>query len=76
MGKCDETRARQSKSRRWAGLSRGFENERELGSTSDGSDEGAESDRKLESLGAMDFEWARELLCVCCGWVTVFVSLA
>ena len=57
---------------------RGFENEKELGSMSDGSDgsdEGAESDRKLESLGAMEFEWERELLCVRCGWVTVLYRL-
>ena len=55
---------------------RGFENERELGSTSDGSNESAERNRKLESLGAMEFERARTLLCACCGWVNVFVSLA
>ena len=51
----------------------GFENKRELGSASDGSDE---SERKLESLGAMEFERARKLLCMCCGWVTVFVLIA
>ena len=55
---------------------RGFENERELESTSDGRDESVESDRKLEILGAMGCEWARKRLCACCGWVTGFVSLA
>ena len=54
----------------------GFGNERELESTSDGSAKSAESDRKLESLGAMGCEWARKRLCACCGWVTGFVSLA
>ena len=55
---------------------RGVESRRELGSTSDGSNESAERNRKLESLGAMEFESDRQLLCVCCGWVTIFVSHA
>ena len=54
-------------------LQRGYEDKRGLVSNNDESDE---SERRLESLGAMDFDWARKLLCACFGGVTVFVSLA
>ena len=42
-------------------LHRGCEGERRLVSKSD------ESERELESLGAMEAQCARSLLCVCCG---------
>ena len=45
-------------------LQRGYEDKSEHVSKSDVS---AESERRLESLGAMEFECARKLLCVCCG---------
>ena len=57
-------------------LQRGYEDKRKSESKSDGSDESAESERKSEGLGAMEFWCARSLLCVRCGWVAVFVSLA
>ena len=47
-------------------LHRGCEGERELVGKSD------ESERELESLGAMEAECARRLLCVCCGWGNCF----
>ena len=43
-------------------LHRGCEGERELVGKSD------ESERELESLGAMEAEFARRLLCACYGW--------
>ena len=48
-------------------LQRGYEDKSEHVSKSDGSDESTKSDNRLESLGAMEFECARKLLCVCCG---------
>ena len=57
-------------------LQRGYEDRREPVSKSDGSNESVESERRLGSLGAMEAECARKLLCVWCGWVTAFLSIA
>ena len=46
-------------------LHRGCEDERGLVGKSDESDE---SERELESLGAMEVEFARRLLCARYGW--------
>ena len=50
-------------------LQRGYEDKRGLVSKSDESDE---SERRLESLGAMEAECARRRLCVWCGWGNCF----
>ena len=47
-------------------LHRGCEGERELVGKSD------EGERELESLGAMEAEFARRLLCARCGWGNYF----
>ena len=50
-------------------LQLGYEGQRRLGSKSD---ESAESERRLESLGAMEAKCARMRLCVWCGWGNCF----
>ena len=47
-------------------LCKGYEDERELVGKSD------EGERELESLGAMEAECARRLLCARCGWGNCF----
>ena len=51
-------------------LCRGYEGERELVGKSD------EGERELESLGAMEAEFARKLLCACCVWGNRFYAIA
>ena len=55
---------------------RGYEGKRGLVRKSGGSDERAESERKLESVGAMNAGCARKRLCVEWAWGNYFLANA